>query len=395
MTMFEFLSDAKVDPILSLMKTFQQDPRKHKLDLGIGVYKNAQGITPIMESVKNAQLQLAEQQNTKSYVGLAGNEGFNESLLNLVLNNTCARSRSIAVQTPGASGALRVLADLIYLSKPNATVWISDPSYVNHRPIMEAVGLKVKTYSYFDSETKGIHIETMLTELANAGPDDVVLLHACCHNPTGADLAKDDWDKLLLLAQKNGFIPFIDLAYQGFGEGIEEDLYGVRLFADNLDEALITVSCSKSFGLYRERTGAAMIVAKTMDDANKAKGNFLKLTRSSYTMPPDHGAAIVEMILNNEALNQAWRLELDGMRQRLISLRFSLAKEFQQQLGHSDFDFVTQHKGMFSMLGINREQVNVLREKHGVYIVEDGRINIAGLNEASIAYLVNAIKDVK
>ncbi len=392
--MLAYLSEPQADPILSIMSQFQQDPREDKLDLGIGVYKNSFGITPIMDSVKQAQIYLAEHQNTKSYVGLAGNEAFNEAILDLLFNQTNARSRSTIIQTPGASGALRMLADLIYIAKPSSTVWISDPSYVNHKPVMEAAGLNVKFYSYFDVYTRKFDIVSMFDALSKIGPDDIVLIHACCHNPTGADLTKDDWQQLLKLAQTNGFTPFVDLAYQGFGDGITEDLFGVRLLANQLDEVLITYSCSKSFGLYRERTGAAIVVGKSLSLANKAKANLFKLSRASYTMPPDHGAAIVAMILKNESLYESWCAELNAMRERLVNLRCKLSFELNSKFNNDSYSFFTHHKGMFSMTGFDNKTVNALRDEYGIYLVGDGRINIAGFTDSSINYFVNALYDV-
>ncbi len=389
--MLDLLTPAQQDPILSLSIAFREDPRTEKMDLGIGVYKDSQGITPIMQAVKAAQQQLAETQTTKSYVGLAGSEVFNQSMVDLLLKGTDGYSRCAAVQTPGASGALRMLADLMYLAKPITTVWITNPSYVNHKPVMEAAGLTVKYYPYFDMTTKQVDGEAMLAALSKAGPDDVVLLHGCCHNPTGADIRHEHWEAINELAQKNGFTPFVDIAYQGFGSGIEEDAAGLRLLADSVEEMLIATSCSKSFGLYRERTGAAIVIGKNKEEAMNAKGRILQLARATYTMPPDHGAAIVQTILTDDALTTQWREELNTMRNRIVSLREGLSSALSARTGDNRYDFIKSHKGMFSVLGLSVEQVAKLRDEFGIYAVGDSRINIAGLTEARIDYLADAL----
>ncbi|MGF1696410.1 aspartate/tyrosine/aromatic aminotransferase [Vibrio lamellibrachiae] len=392
--MFSHLSEPTLDPILSLSIAYRQDVRPDKVDLGIGVYRNSQGQTPIMTAIKQAQDIVVDTQKTKAYVGLAGCEEFNQSMTKLLLSGTSAMDRVATIQTPGASGALRMLGDLMKLAQPDSTIWISNPSYVNHKPVMEAAGLKVKHYSYFSYETKQVDSEKMLKELAQAGPNDVVLLHGCCHNPTGADIDFAAWQAITELSQKNGFIPFVDIAYQGFGDGLEEDAKGMRYMADNVDEMLITTSCSKNFGLYRERTGAAIVVGKSVNDVTNAKGKLLTLARSTYTMPPDHGAALVKTILNDEKLTETWKSELSQMQQRLLSLRNSLCNEFRTVHGTDEFNFIEHHKGMFTVLGFSSEQMTTLREKYGIYGVGDGRINIAGLSETHIAYVANAIAQV-
>ncbi|WP_283132643.1 aromatic amino acid transaminase [Enterovibrio norvegicus] len=392
--MLDLLTPAQQDPILSLSIAYRQDTRTDKMDLGIGVYKDSQGNTPIMQAVKVAQQQLADEQTTKSYVGLAGNEAFNQAMTDLLLKGTDGYQRCATVQTPGASGALRMLADLMFLAKPVTTVWISDPSYVNHKPVMEAAGLTVKFYPYFNAATKQVDADAMLDALSKAGSDDVVLLHGCCHNPTGADIRPEHWQVINELAQKNGFTPFVDIAYQGFGAGLEEDAQGLRLLADSVEEMLIATSCSKNFGLYRERTGAAIVIGKNAQEAMNAKGRVLQLARATYTMPPDHGAAIVETILTSDALTQQWRSELDAMRGRIVSLREALCASLAERCGDNRFDFIKQHQGMFSMLGLSPEQIGKLRDEFGIYAVGDSRINVAGLTESRINYLADALVKV-
>ncbi|EGQ7995184.1 aspartate/tyrosine/aromatic aminotransferase [Vibrio vulnificus] len=392
--MFSQLPTPALDPILSLTVAFRNDPRDQKVDLGIGVYKNNKGETPIMRAVSQAQKIVADTQTTKSYVGLAGCEEFNQSMVNLLLAGTSVLDRVSAIQTPGASGALRMLGDLMKVAQPDTTVWISNPSYVNHKPVMEAAGLKVRYYRYFSPETKQVDIGQMLDDLATAGPKDVVLLHGCCHNPTGADIDFAAWQAITDLAVKNGFTPFVDIAYQGFGDGLEEDAKGLQFMADRVEEMLITTSCSKNFGLYRERTGAAIVIGKNAKESSNAKGKLLTLARSTYTMPPDHGATLVKTILQNVELTTTWKQELCEMQQRLLNLRQTLCNELRNQHNTSQFDFIESHKGMFTVLGFTPEQMGTLRDEYGIYGVGDGRINIAGLTEAHIPYVADAIVKV-
>ncbi|WP_171761165.1 amino acid aminotransferase [Vibrio sp. RE86] len=392
--MFSNLPTPVLDPILSLSVAYRSDERLNKVDLGIGVYKNSDGETPVMKAIKLAQDVVIENQKTKSYVGLAGCEEFNQSMVDLLLSGTSAMDRVAAIQTPGASGALRMLGDLMKVAQPDTTVWISNPSYVNHKPVMEAAGLKVKFYHYFSPETKQVDTARMLEDLSKAGPSDVVLLHGCCHNPTGADIDFSAWQAITELSQKNGFTPFVDIAYQGFGDGLEEDAKGLRFMADNVEEMLITTSCSKNFGLYRERTGAAIVIGKSQQDVGNAKGKLLTLARSTYTMPPDHGAALVKTILQSSDLTSVWKQELSEMQQRLVNLRQTLCNELRNTHNTSQFDFIESHKGMFTVLGFSQDQMTQLREQYGIYGVGDGRINIAGLTEKDIPYVAEAIVNV-
>ncbi|EGQ8141482.1 aromatic amino acid transaminase [Vibrio cholerae] len=389
--MFTHLPAPVLDPILSLSVAFRNDPRPQKVDLGIGVYKNSLGETPIMRAVALAQDKVVASQKTKSYVGLAGCEEFNQSMMQLVLGSTLDTERTIAIQTPGASGALRMLGDLMRVAQPDTTVWITDPSYVNHKPVMEAAGLKVRYYRYFSRETKMVDTEQMLADLAQAGTKDVVLLHGCCHNPTGADIDFSAWQAITELAQKNGFIPFVDIAYQGFGDGLEQDAQGLRYMAERMEEMLITTSCSKNFGLYRERTGAAIVIGKNQQEVTNARGKMLTLARSTYTMPPDHGAALVKTVLRDEQLTAIWKQELSEMQQRLLTLRKNLCNELRNQHNTRQFDFIESHRGMFTVLGFSADQMGRLREEFAIYGVADGRINIAGLTEKDIPYVANAI----
>ncbi|WP_196157133.1 amino acid aminotransferase [Reinekea sp. G2M2-21] len=388
--MFEQIAAPKGDPILSLITEYRNDPRSDKIDLGIGVYRNDEGITPIMKAVSAAEKLLLAQESTKAYQGLTGDELFNEALQNLLLGTTSALGRTTTLQTPGASGALRNLADLIAATKPDSTVWISNPSYINHRPIMLRAGLKVEEYPYLDPKTKLVNEAAMLAKIAELGADDILLLHGCCHNPSGADISLEAWQQIAALANKNGFLPFVDIAYQGLGNGLEEDAKGMQLLVDQVPEMIISTSCSKNFGLYRERTGAAMIVSNSIEQATNARAKMCELSRGSYSMPPAHGAAIVRTILNDAELNALWRQELDEMNQRVNGLRQALVNEF-QTLSQSDrFNYFAQHKGMFSLTGLSDDMIAQLKSEFGIYIVGGGRVNIAGLKESEVTTLAQA-----
>ncbi|MCH8550308.1 MAG: aspartate/tyrosine/aromatic aminotransferase [Natronospirillum sp.] len=386
--MFNRLEAPGQDPILSLALAFRDDPRPDKIDLGIGVYRNSEGVTPIMTAVRKAAVELAQTQPSKSYVGLAGDEQFNQSITDLLLQGTAGHARSAAIQTPGASGALRMLADLIATARPEATVWISRPSYVNHQPVMEGAGLTVREYPYFDVSTKQVDESAMLEQISQLGPDDVLLLHGCCHNPTGADISMESWQRITEMAVKQGFLPFVDIAYQGFGDGLHEDGSGLRLLADAVPEMVIATSCSKNFGLYRERTGAAIVIGEDLAQAQKAKAHIQRLARGTYTMPPDHGAAIVAKILNEPALRAEWEQELNGMNGRINHLRAELVSQFRAATDSDRFDYFGQHRGMFSVTGLSAEQLQQLKDDFGIYVVAGGRVNVAGLSEQAIPRVV-------
>ena len=392
--MFENLLPAAKDPILFQSFICQQDPRPHKLDLGIGVYRNASGATPVLSAVKKAERLLLASQKSKAYVGLAGCERFNEVMITLLLGRSAKRSKVVGVQTPGASGALRLLADVIALNNPHATVYMSDLSYANHAPIMKTAGLKVAYYPYFDTVTKTVNESAMLDAIATLGKNDVVLLHGCCHNPTGADLSYAAWQAITEMANAQGFLPFIDIAYQGFGRGMEEDVAGFRYLAERVPTYLVASSCSKNFGLYRERTGIAMIAANTLTQSECIKSRIMECARSTYTMPPDHGAAIVRTILEDTSLTAEWLTEVTQMRERVQSVRSSLASMLRHHTGTHQFDFIEQHRGMFSVIGTNDVQLKRLREDHAVYLVGGGRMNLAGLQERDVEYLAECLVSV-
>ena len=389
--MFETLNEATPDKILKLIQIYRDDPRTHKIDLGVGVYRDEKGATPVLAAVREAEKRLYQSQDSKAYIGPAGDLGFNAAMTELVMADRVSADRLRAVQTPGGTGALRALADLLARTNPAARVWLSDPTWPNHKPIIRAAGFETQVYPYFDAASKGVDFDGMVATLRTLGPDDIVLLHGCCHNPCGADLSPAQWDEIADLALERGFFPWVDLAYLGFGDGLEEDAYGVRRLAGKVPEMVVAVSCSKNFGLYRDRVGCAILLANNATQADRAFGQFLNVTRSNYSMPPDHGAAVVRIILQDPQLAVRWRDELTTMRKRLLDLRQQLAAELKRKTNSADFDFVAQHRGMFSLLGLSSQRVAELRQHHAVYMVDDSRINIAGLRENQIEPFANAL----
>ncbi len=392
--MYETLKPAPPDAILALSVTFRADPRPEKIDLGVGVYRDAQGRTPVMAAVREAEQRLYDGQETKAYVGLVGDEGYNAAMTGLVFGPDGPADRIRAVQSPGGCGALRVLADLLHRAKPNARVWLSDPTWPNHQPLMAASGLEIRSYPYFDPATKGVRRDEMLETFRTLGPDDIVLLHGACHNPTGAELTREDWQAIADLAVDRGFFPFVDFAYQGFGDGLEEDAAGVRLLASSVPEMAVASSCSKNFGLYRERVGCAFLLGATPEAADTALSNLLTVTRASYSMPPDHGGAVARIILEDAALRASWETELSAMRNRMLDLRRAAAEALRARSNSDAFDFIARHRGMFSLVGITVDQVRELRENHAVYMVGAGRMNVAGLTEAQVGAFADAMMAV-
>ena len=381
------------DKILQLIQMYKDDPRDTKIDLGVGVYKDATGLTPVMRAVKAAEKQLWEVEDTKTYTGLAGDPAYATAMQELLLGDTVPADRLSAIATPGGTGAIRQALELIQLASPSATVWLSNPTWPNHPSIVKYLGMKMAEYRYFDADSRGVDFDGMLADLAGVKPGDVVLLHACCHNPTGANLTLPQWAAVADLLEKTGAIPFIDIAYQGFGDGLEQDAAGMRLLASRLPELLIAASCSKNFGIYRERTGILIAVSPSVDMRAVVQGNLAFLNRQNYSFPPDHGARLVTMILNDPALRADWQAELEEVRQNMLSLREALAHELRRLSGSDRFGFLAQHRGMFSRLGATPEQVETLRREHGIYMVGDSRMNIAGLNARTVPILAKAIID--
>ena len=381
------------DKILQLMQKFKDDPRPGKIDLGVGVYKTALGVTPIMRAVKAAEKQLWEQETTKSYVGLVGDPAYSDAMIGLLLGGAIERNLVAAAATPGGTGAVRQAFEMIRLANPDARIFVSDPTWPNHLSILKYLGMEIVNYRYFDGETKGVDFAGMMEDLATAKAGDVVLLHGCCHNPTGANLNLTQWQDVIDLMNKIGMMPMIDIAYQGFGEGLEEDAAATRLVASSVPECLIAASCSKNFGIYRERTGLLIAISQDAKTQVLSQGTLAFLNRQNYSFPPDHGARLVTMILNDDALRADWAAELEEVRLSMLSLREDLASELQRLTGSDRFGFLAQHRGMFSRLGTSADMVERLRAEHGIYMVGDSRMNIAGLNKDTIPILAKAIVD--
>ena len=391
--MFEALKAQPADKILALMQKFREDPRSDKIDLGVGVYKNALGVTPVMRAIKAAEHQLWEEQTSKSYVGLAGDPAYSDAMIKLILADTVERGNIAAAATPGGTGAVRQAFELIKIANPSARVFVSDPTWPNHISILNYVGIEAVSYRYFDRETCGVNFDGMIEDLKTAVKGDVVLLHGCCHNPTGANLNAVQWQEVIDLLNARGLVPMIDIAYQGFGDGLEEDATGVRMVASGTPECLIAASCSKNFGIYRERTGLLMMVSNDAASQKLNQSTLAFLNRQNYSFPPDHGARLVTMILNDDALRADWAAELEDVRLGMLGLRQGLADELQRLSGSDRFGFLAQHRGMFSLLGTTPDLVETLRAEYGIYMVGDSRMNIAGLNADTVPILAQAIMD--
>ena len=391
--MFNSLQQQPADKILALMQVYKEDPRENKIDLGVGVYKDASGQTPIMQSIKQAEHMLWETQDTKSYVGLTGTPEFSEKMIDLVLGNKFDKNLTASAATPGGTGAVRQAFELGKMANPNLRVFVSDPTWPNHLSILKYLGIPVEPYRYFDAKTRAVDFSSMMTDLENAKEGDLILLHGCCHNPTGANLKAPEWDAVIELLLKSGATPMIDIAYQGFGDGLEEDASGVRKLVNSVPETIIAASCSKNFGIYRERTGLLIVVSHDKDARDLNQSTLAFLNRQNFSFPPDHGARLVTMVLSDAELKRSWMEELEAVRTSMLSLRTQLATELEKLSGSNRFGFLADHRGMFSRLGASPEQVNELRENHAVYMVGDSRLNIAGLNSKTVPVLAKAIVD--
>ena len=389
--MFETVTPPEPDKIIRLMGMFAADARTDKVDLGVGVYRSPAGTTPVMEAAKKADHRIWAAQESKTYVGLRGDLGFLDAMRRLILGESVPADRVAGAGTPGGTGAVRQVLETVHRLNPQATVWISDPTWPNHPAIIDHLGQKRRSYRYYDATTGGIDRAGMMADLAGAGRGDLILLHGCCHNPTGADLLPDDWQEIAALCARTGAIPFVDMAYQGFGAGLEADAAGVRLLAATLPEVLIAASCSKNFGLYRERVGTVLIVTEAKA---AAEGVLAGMNRQNFAFPPDHGARVVQEILGDEALGALWRGELEGMRRAMEGNRRALAVALRAATGSDRFGFLAAHRGMFSLIGATPAQVDRLREDHGIYLVGDGRMNVAGLTPDTIPRVARALAEV-
>ncbi|WP_100641209.1 aromatic amino acid transaminase [Alteromonas facilis] len=392
--MFEVLPQLAPDPILGLSAAFKQDPNPNKIDLGVGVYKDEQGNTPIVKAVAKAAKQLLDTETSKTYITPQGVQGFIDNMLSLILSAhspVLLADRVAAVQAPGGCGALRILAELLTRVDKDLTVWVSDPTWANHIPLIGNAGLSIKTYPYYDKATASVKFDEMIDALKAVPKGDVVLFHGCCHNPTGGDLNREQWNEVLSVTEQQGFLPFFDIAYQGFGDGLEDDAYAIRLFAERLPELIIAASCSKNFGLYRERVGLAAILTQDAKTKQVAQSQIQSVARGIYSMPPSYGGALVDIILSDQGLKQEWIDEVDAMRNRMQQLRALLVNALQDKGANKDFSFINEQKGMFSYLCISPEQVQQMREQNSVYFVDSSRVNIAGINQHNVERLADSI----
>ncbi len=392
--MFETLKPAQPDKILQLIGMFRSDDRPEKLDLGVGVYKNSDGVTPVMSAVRKAELKVIDAQTSKTYLGIEGHAGFNDAMARLALGDSLDPNRTRTMQAPGGSGSIRILAELLAAANPQATVHLSDPTWPNHLPTVTAAGFRTSAYRYFDASTGTVEFDSMLESLSTASPGDIVVLHACCHNPTGANITPEQWPVLAEFLVEKKLIPFVDMAYQGFGDGIDADAAGLRCLADTVPELVAAVSCSKNFGVYCDRVGAAIIVGRTPEQADTAFSQLKAIARKSYSMPPNHAAASVFAVLEDDDLRSEWHEELTGMRTRMLRLREGFADALKKCTGSDRFDFLATHRGMFSRLGLSPEQVERLRTDKAVYMVGDSRINVAGLPDQGLDRLAEAVANV-
>ncbi|WP_116085756.1 amino acid aminotransferase [Tropicimonas sp. IMCC34011] len=391
--MFAHLPAAEPDKILRVMAEFAADPRDGKIDLGVGVYKAEDGTTPVLKAVHDAEARILERQTTKGYTALSGDPGFRNAVAELVLGDV-PQDRLATLATPGGTGAIRQAFELARKAKSDLTVWVSDPTWTNHEAILDAMGIRWRRYRYYDQATGRADVSAMLEDLGDAARDDLVLLHGCCHNPTGADLTEADWRAIGDLLERSGAVPLVDLAYLGFADGIEADLAGLRHLAHRLPEFLLAFSGSKSFGLYRDRVGCVLALGADREAAQAMSGTLASINRHSYAFPPDHGARIVATILGDPGLRASWTEELSSMRTRINSLRRSFAEALTEATGNPGWQVLAEQRGMFSLLGLGDDAVRQMREAHAVYVVGGGRINIAGLTPASIPGAARAIADV-
>ena len=391
--MFQQLERLVSDSILGLMAKYRADPFKQKVDLGVGVFRDLSGNTPILDCVRTAEKEVLAAQTTKSYVSAAGREEFNTALEELVLGSAHPARRdrrARTLQAPGGCGALRVGAELIKAASPNAVVHLSDPTWGNHTPLMGGSGLKLGRYPYYDAVGHELRFEAMLHRLNEAAEGDVVLIHACCHNPTGADLSAAQWQAVTDLLERRKLVPFLDLAYQGFGSSLEGDAAPIRAVVERVPEALVAVSFSKNLGLYRERVGGLIAISENASRADAVYSHMLHIARSIYSMPPDHGAAIAARVFAEPELRTQWIRELDAMRTRILEMRGLLADRLHEVTGGNSFDFIRTQHGMFSLLGVSADAVERLREKHHIYMTSDSRMNLAGIMPDNVDYVAAA-----
>ncbi|HWV01298.1 MAG TPA: amino acid aminotransferase [Devosia sp.] len=387
--MFETLQKATLDKIFVLMAEYAADPRTNKIDLGVGVYKDNKNNTPIMSAVRKAEQRIHDKASTKTYKGVVGNKEFSSAVVQLALGGVVDNSRIRCVNGAGGTGALMILMFVLGRARPKGNIYISDPSWPNHWPLAENANLVPRTYPYFDPKTRSVDFEAMMRVVDTLTADDILLLHGCCHNPTGANLTPAQWDRVAASLKKTGAFPLVDLAYLGFGDGLEQDAYGVRKIASTLPECMIAFSASKNFGLYRERTGVAIAIAKDSATADVVSSQMQNIIRGTISQTPDHGAEIVRVILEDPALRKEWEDELNQMRERMQRLRVKLAEAIKRKSNSKDFDFIADHSGMFSLLGLPQDVVEKLKKDDAVYMINDSRINVAGIPEDRVEELAD------
>lgn len=392
--MFADLKDAPADPILGMAQLFAADPDPRKVDLGIGVYKDAAGDVIVLDTVKQAEQWLVETQASKGYISSAGNPVYNDAIHALIFREgSDAHGRARTVQTPGGTGALRVAGDFIHRLRPGGRIFLPDPTWANHPALFTAAGIEIVTYPYYDVATGQLRFDAMMAALEALTADDTLLVHGCCHNPSGTDPDAAQWAAIGDLLAAKGATPLVDLAYLGFGQGLEEDRAGIAILAGKVREMIVASSCSKNFALYRERTGALTLVAGTPAQADAAKGHLLPVIRANYSMPPDHGAAVVAHILGDARLRARWKSELTGMRTRIQDVRRRLVAQLDGR-GGRDFSYLAEQNGMFALLGLSRDQVQKLRNDWHIYATDSGRANLAGLTADNVDYVAEAFAAV-
>ncbi len=396
--MFEEIQIRGVDNLLALMEKFRNDPREQKVDLVVGVYKDDNGDVPVMRAVKQSENHLFESETTKNYVGIPGDADFRSLVPSILLGSQSVlieQGRVDCVQTPGGTGALKVACDLLNYLKPGIKIWTSTPTWANHIPVATDARLTVDQYPYFRASDRSLDFEGMMTHLDNhAKAGEVILLHACCHNPTGVDLSLEQWKELTDFVSERQLFPLIDCAYQGLGDGMEADVAGLRYMAENVPELLIANSFSKNFGIYRERTGALSFIGASAEQTTNTFNAIKTVIRSNYSMPPSHGARIVATILNDPNMTTEWKAELDEMRDRIANMRSELKSQLEKRGVNEDLSFLTNQKGMFSYTGFTPDMVATIKDNYGIYMAGDGRINVAGITSNNIEYISDAFASI-
>jgi len=393
--LFETLERKPPDAILKLIGEYAKDTRDNKIDLGVGVYRDTAGDTPIFAAIKKAEQRLVDTQASKAYLGSRGAADYCDAIQALAFGDKAAGdARVVTLQTPGGSGALRVAAGVIMRANPDTTVWVSDPTWNNHVPLLGSAGIRLESYPYYDTDSNSLRFAAMLEVIDKAAPGDVVLMHGCCHNPTGMDLAPDQWDQVTEVVIERGLVPFIDIAYQGFAVGLDEDAYAVRTMFGRVPEMVVASSCSKNFGMYRDRVGSLTLVSADADTAATVSSQALNIVRTMYSVPPDHGGAAVTLILNDPALRDDWTAELAEMRERMKEMRKLLVAGLAEAAPERDFSHIERANGMFCYLGVSPQQVARLKQDFGIYLVDTGRINVCGITGANVAHLAESIAAV-